>query len=283
MSQLFGILFKLRNFFLFLFLQIVSFWLIQKNNVYWDVTFFNTTNNMVAKSLKTSQNIKEFTNLGNVNEQLASENVSLRAQLTKAQEMLSLSGTGYKTDSIKANRFEFKVAKVISNSVNLTDNYITIDKGTADGLKPGMGVISPQGVVGQVMSCNENYSRVYSLLHSELVVSSEVLNKRLRKDGISALGVGKWEGSSPKLLSLSTIDRFKPVFKGDTVVTSMQNAIFPPKIMVGKISRITSSPSEAFYKIDVKLSTDFSSLVYVYVVDNKLITKQKEIEQTPNQ
>ena len=113
------------------------------------------------------------------------------------------------------------------------------------------------------------------------MVSSEVLNKRLSKEQIAALGVAKWEGSDPKYMTLSTIDRFKPVFKGDTVVTSMQNAIFPPKIMIGKISRITSSANEAFYKIDVKLSTDFSSLVYVYIVDNNLIYEQNKIETNP--
>lgn len=281
MSQLFGILYRIRHFFMFLFLQIACFYLISKNSVYWNVTFFNTTNSTVAKSLKLSQNVREFINLDKVNSQLALENKNLREELTKSQELVALKEVGYKPDSLMAGRFNFLVAKVISSTENLTDNYITLDKGTKDGLKPGMGVICPQGIVGQVMSCSENYARVSSILHSNFQVSSEILGAKLRKEQTTALGIGKWDGTNPKILNLTTVDRFKPVNKGDSVVTSMQNSIFPPKIMIGRISKITASPSEAFFDINVRLTTDFSSLVYVYVVNNKLIDNQRQLEAKP--
>lgn len=281
MSQLFGILYRIRHFFMFLFLQIACFYLISKNSVYWDVTFFNSTNAAVAKSMKTSQEVREFMNLGKVNDQLALENKKLREELTKSRELVALKEVGYKPDSIMAGRFNFLVAKVISSTENLADNYITLDKGSDDGIVPGMGVICPQGVVGQVMSCNEKYSRVSSILHSKLSVSSEILNANLRKEGKTALGIGKWEGANSKIIKLNTVDRFKPISKGDSVVTSMQNSIFPPKIMVGRISKISAIPSEAFFDINVRLSTDFSSLVYVYVVNNKLINKQSQVEAKP--
>jgi rod shape-determining protein MreC len=266
---------------MFLFLQIACFYLISKNSVYWNVTFFNTTNTAVAKSLRVSQNVREFMNLGKVNDQLALENKKLREELTKSNELITLKEVGYKPDSTMAERFDFLVAKVISSTENLTDNYITIDKGTKHGIKPGMGVICPQGVVGQVMSCNEDFSRVSSILHSNFQVSSEILGKKLRKEEVTALGIGKWGGTNPSIMQLTTVDRFKPVSKGDSVVTSMQNSIFPPKIMIGRISKISASPSEAFYDINVRLSTDFSSLVYVYVVNNKLIEKQSQVEAKP--
>lgn len=281
MSQLFGILYKSRNFFLFLILQIFSFYLMSKNNVYWDVSFFNSTNTIVAKSMETTQKANEFINLGNVNQQLAKENVELRKQITDLTELKGGGVQGYKVDSVKAYRFDYTPAKVVGSTQNLTDNYITIDKGTKDGVKPGMGVISPQGIVGQVMSSNEHYSRVYSILHSKISVSSEVLNKKLREGGNVALGIGTWGGTNPRYLNLNTVDRFKPVAKGDSVVTSQHNPIFPPHIMVGKVSEVSNTSSEAFHKIQVRLSTDFSSLIYVYVVNNKLIESQAEVESNP--
>ncbi len=281
MSQLLGILYKIRNFFLFVFLQIICFYLIKKNSIYWDVTFFNTTNSVVAKSLATSQKVKEFTSLRKINKQLAYENKALREEITKSREFLTVGTLGYKPDSSQASRFNFMVAKVIASSQNLTDNYITIDKGTKQGLKPGMGVICPQGVVGQIMSCNDLHSRVSIILHSRFSVSSEVKNKKLRASNEIALGISKWNGGNSRTIQLTTIDRFKPIFKKDSVVTSMQNSIFPPNIMIGRISKISSNPSEAFFNIDVRLSTDFSSLVYVYVVNNKLMNQQKELEETP--
>jgi len=264
---------------MFLLLQIACFYLISKNSSYWDVTFFNSTNNAVAKTMAVSQSVKEFINLGNINEQLVLENKKLREDLTKQLEYNSLANTGYKPDSNKAQRYQYLVAKVISGTQNLTDNYITIDKGTKHGLKPGMGVICPQGVVGQVMSCNEEYSRVSTVLHSSLSVSAEILNNRLRKEKITALGIGSWPGVNSRIIKLSTVDRFKPISKGDSVVTSAQNSIFPANIMIGRISKINTVPNDAFFEINVRLSTDFSSLMYVYVVNNKLVDKQSQVEE----
>ncbi len=253
--------------------------MIRHNNVYWDVTFFNSTNTLAAKSLELTYNVKEYLTLRTVNRQLADENAHMRQQLTLLQQNQSPAGVAYSADSIFAGRFEFKVAKVVSNTVNLTDNFITIDKGTDDGIEPGMGVICPNGIVGQVMSCNNKFSRIYSILHSKTTVSAEVVNQQLRKENNPALGIVKWGGVSPDILQLTTIDRFKPVKKGDTVMTSEQNSIFPSKIMIGKVRSIEAGSNDAFFDIDVKLSTDFSSLIYVYVVKNKLSREQKKVEE----
>lgn len=277
MQQLLGILYKSRHFFLFLLLQGICFYLMSKNNIYWDVSFFNTTNTVVAKSLEASQKTTEFISLGKVNQQLVEENRILRKQLTDLSEEQN-NPPGYKKDSLKAHRFDFITAKVIGSTHNLTNNFITIDKGTADGIKKGMGVISSQGVVGQVLYANEHYSRIYSLLHSQQMVSAEILNKKLRETESNALGIAKWDGESPKYINLTNVDRFKPVSKGDSVVTSPHNPIFPPKIMIGRITQVSEVPSEAFHKIKVKLSTDFTGLMYVNVVTNKLIESQNEAE-----
>jgi rod shape-determining protein MreC len=283
MSQLFGILYKIRHFFIFLILQGICFFLISKNNVYWEVTAFNSTNSFVAKSMSLNQSIHEYNNLDKINDQLVLENKMLRTELTKRNEDLALKETGYKVDSATSKRYSYIVAKVIKSSQNLSDNYITIDKGTNDGLKPGMGVICPQGVVGQIMTCNANYSRISSILHSNFSISSEILNKTLKKENVRALGIGKWESGNPSIISLNNVDRFKSIFKGDTVVTSMQNSVFPPQIMVGRISKLQVNQTEAFYQINVRLSTDFSSLIYVYVVNNKLAEKENALEKKPEE
>jgi rod shape-determining protein MreC len=278
MSQLFRLFYKWRNFFLFIFLEVISFALIRNNSVFWDVTMFNSSNYIAGNTMQATSNLTNYMSLTDVNKQLSDENVALRKMLTDLQQGSSISGLNYKADSVFSKRFSYKVAKVVNNTVNLTNNYITIDKGTLDGLKPGMGVICPQGVVGQVLSCNEHFSTVYSILHSRFTVSSEVLNRKLRKENLTALGIAKWEGPSPRIIQLNTIDRTKPIFIGDSVVTSEQNAIFPGKILIGKIRRFNTSNQDAFYKIDVKLSTEFRNLTYVYVIDNKLIKEQKALE-----
>jgi rod shape-determining protein MreC len=284
MSQLIRLIYKSRNLLIFIILEILSFWLLIKNNSYWDVSFFNTSNYYAAKTLESSNYVKNYMNLGDVNKQLASENSELRKQVVAMQQLLgNRPKDSYKIDSVFATRFDFKVAKVINNTTNLTDNYVTIDKGSLDGIEPGMGVISPQGVVGQVKSCNERMSIVYSILHSRFQVSSEIKNKDLRKLNEKALGIGKWDGANPRIINLTTVDRFKPIKIGDSVMTSEQNSIFPSNIMLGKIRKKGTKPDQPFYDIELELSTDFPNLTYVYIVDNKLKKEQDKLEATSTQ
>lgn len=278
MSQLLQLFYRVRHLFLFIFFELISLWLLIQNNNYWGVSYFNTSNYYIAKSLETNRSLTEYLDLKEVNGALAAENVALKKQLVLFQQK-DTNPTGlYKPDSLFARRFNFKVAKVIKNTLNLTNNYITIDKGLLDGMEPGMGIIGPQGVVGQIKSCSEHFCTAYSILHSRFTVSAEVLSQKLRDGQSQALGIGKWNGVSPRYLKLTTIDRFKPITKGDSVVTSEQNAIFPAKTMIGKINAIEVGKDNAFFDIDVKLSTDFSSLTYVYVIENRLIKEQQRLE-----
>lgn len=280
MSQLFRLIFKIRNFLLFVVFELLSFYLIIKNNNYWDVSFFNTSSYYTAKTLEASNYVKNYMNLGDVNDQLIAENAELKKTVSALKQLQGRSGDFYKVDSAFATRFEFKVAKVVNNTVNLTNNYLTIDKGRLDGVEPGDGVVCPQGVVGSVMSCSDHFSRVYSVLHSRQNVSAEVKNKTLREKSDKALGIAKWGSLNPRVIDLTTIDRFKPVKQGDSVVTSEQNVVYPAGTMVGRIRKLSVKQDEAFFNVEVELSTDFQNLSYVYIVKNRLKKEQEELEKT---
>jgi rod shape-determining protein MreC len=278
MSQLFGLLNRAKYFFLFFFLEIISFALIRKNNLQWDVNFFNTTNAAAAKTLAVTSSAKEYINLKVENENLAKENSALRKKLSAFQEKGGRQDSFYITDSLYTKRFSFKVAKVINSTTARAKNYITINQGKLDGIVPGMGVIGSKGIVGQVMSCSDHFSRVYSILHEEFKVSSEVKNKKLKELNQIALGLSIWDGRSHRFVKLNTIDKFKPVVKGDSVFSSAQNLIFPANILIGTVYQVTTPSNGAFHDIDVKLATDFAGLTYVYVIGNKLVGEQLKLE-----
>lgn len=280
MSQLFGILFRAKNFLLFLFLQMLCFVLIRYNNIKWDVTIFNSSNRIAGSTMESTKNAQEYLSLKEVNEDLAKENRVLREKITFLQQSQSDLDAIANVDSAFANRFNFTLAKVANSTIGYTKNYITINKGKADGIEPGMGVIGPRGIVGQVMNCGEHFSRVYSVLHVDFNVSSEVKSEALNKLEYTALGVSKWDAKSHRNVKLTTIDKFKPVAKGDTVVTSAQNLIFPSGVMVGRISQVADNQQTAFWDLTVELNTDFTGLSYVYVVDNKLTSDQTITETT---
>ncbi|TDB68927.1 rod shape-determining protein MreC [Arundinibacter roseus] len=271
MLQLVEFFSRNRNFIFFVLLEVLSFWLITQSNSYWGAKYFNTSNYYVAKTLTLSNSIREYMHLKDINEQLAHENLALNEQVARLKELNPVQApAAYTPDSVFANRFEFIVSKVIMTETNRTNNYLTIDKGSADGIKPGMGVISATGVVGKVRSCSEHYSVVTSILHSQFMVSS-----RLVRSG--EIGPARWQSKDPETISLMDISRYKKVLKGDSAVTSNYNSVFPPGIMVGTVKSTKIRPDQTFYDIDLKVATDFRSLSYVYVVQNRLQTEQDQL------
>lgn len=272
MEQLGYFLLRSRNFILFVLLEVLCFYFIINTNNYWSASFFNTSNAYAARMLAWSNAAREYTQLRQVNADLAAENQRLNAQLTRLQQGSPAAPAAYKADSIFANRFTYTVAKVINNTTQFANNYITIDKGTDDGIRPGMGVISPTGVVGRVKLCNRHFSVITSILHTEFLVSSKLVKA-------AEIGTAKWDGIDPHRMKLNDISRYKPVNKGDSIVTSEQNSNFPPGILVGRVRSIGVQPNQTFHDITLDLSTNFSNLSFVYVVENRLQNEQEQLEK----
>ncbi|WP_221389615.1 rod shape-determining protein MreC [Dyadobacter sp. NIV53] len=272
MLQLVDFVVRNRFFLVFVLLEVLSVWLIVRNNSYWGATYFNTSNYYVAKTLALSNSAKEYTKLGEINSDLANENARLHSMVAiLSQKNPTDAPAGYIPDSLFAARFTYTVAKVVDNETTNTNNVITIDKGSADGIKPGMGVISATGVVGKVRFCSENYSVITSILHSQFMVSSKLVRS-------NEIGYAKWPGKDPNFIDLVDVSKYTKVFKGDSAVTSNQNSVFPPGIMVGKVESVAVHPDQTFYNIVLRLSTDFRNLSYVYVVQNQQLGEQEALK-----
>lgn len=271
MGELVDFFVRSRNFILFVLLEVLCFYFIISTNNYWSATYFNTSNRYAAQVLAWSNAANEYGNLRQVNAELAQENQQLNAQLAQLLQSKPAAPTEYQADSAFANRFKFVVAKVVNNTTQFANNYITIDKGTDDGIRPGMGVISPTGVVGKVKVCNQHFSVITSILHSEYLVSSQLIKA-------GEIGSAKWDGVDPSLVKLMDIPRHKAVNKGDSVVTSGFNLTFPPGILVGRVRQVGVQPNQTFHDITLDLATNFSNLSFVYIVENRLRAEQEQLE-----
>ncbi|MEA5458007.1 rod shape-determining protein MreC [Arcicella sp. LKC2W] len=276
MYQLIQFISRQRAFILFAILEVLSLWFFYSYNNYPNAIFFNTTNYYAAKALETSNSITEYSNLRDVNKDLATENSRLNQLVSKLQaQQLDKSIINYKADSAVASRFKFVVAKVQNLTTTQFNNYITIDKGSADGLAPGMGVISSTGVVGKIKSCSEHISIVISILHSEYSVSA-----KLKRN--NEIGSVKWDGVNPDIVEMTEVSRYKAVKIKDTVVTSDFNYVFPPNITIGYVKKVGVKADQTFHDIEVQLATNFHTLAYVYVINNKLMNEQKTLEEKTN-
>lgn len=230
---------------------------------------------MVASLNNFSQGVREYFLLRKVNSTLAEENAQLRSQLEKYKQIGYLSGPAIDStrfDSTVIKQYDFVSAKVVSNTVHRFTNYLTINKGATDSIAPGMAVISSFGAVGKVKAVSKHYSVVTSVLHIDVQVS--VL---LKKTG--DFGTAQWDGRDPDYVKLKYIPTHVNVAKGDTVLTSGYNTVYPSGILVGVIDEVKKDET-LFYDIRLKLFQDFRKLSYVEVVRNYLRHEQDSL-QTP--
>jgi rod shape-determining protein MreC len=273
MYQLFQFVSRQRAFILFIVLEAFSLWCYYKYNDYANAIYFNTSNYYVAKVLETQNSIREYANLRTVNADLATENARLNQMVSMLQGQKIEGNINYTADSLVRSRFKVTVAKMVGGDFNNYKNYITLDKGSAEGIRPGMGVISATGVVGKVKACSEHFSVVITILHQDYSLSA-----KLKRSG--EIGSIRWEGTDPYTVKMLDVSRFKPAKINDTIMTSDFNAVFPANIMVGVIKKLGVQEDQAHHDISVRLSTDFRNLSYVYVVDNSLKTEQESLETT---
>jgi rod shape-determining protein MreC len=162
----------------------------------------------------------------------------------------------------------------VGNTFTLQKNYIWIERGSKQGIKKDMAAISPDGsIVGVVVEVNDNYSKIMSLLHRNSKVSA-----MLKRDKVA--GSIEWDGIDPNILVLKNISKSAAPKIGDTVLTSPYSSNFPTQLMVGRVTAIVKDPSSNFLTLNVKAATNFFNLEYVYIVENRRMAEQKQLEKT---
>lgn len=269
MRNLFQLLWNNNFFLLFVILQGACFYLIVDEQKYHQAAVLNSANSSVAKIMTTVNQAKEYLALRQNNELLATENAQLKAlDTTKFFDLQTKQATI--KDSTYTIQYTYTVAKVVNNNSNKRNNFLTLDKGLANGIKPDMGVISAGGVVGVVKDVSEHFATVQSILHSKTKASVRLKN--------GFYGPLTWDGVDPKFATLSDISANVLVHKGDTIITTSFSTLFPEGILVGYVEKVEANPAGDYLKIKVRLSTNFTNLSYVYIVNNKFKLEQQKLE-----
>lgn len=266
MLRILQFLYNLRSFLLFILLEVIAMWLLVENNSPQGAAFFNSSNAVAGSILETQSDIRDFFSLAEANQALVVENSRLLEQLNSLK--IEPDSIELKLDSTLSAQFEFKGARVISNSLRFAQNHLTLNKGSLDGIKPGMGIFNESGVVGRVKSVSRNYSVGISLLNNELLISSIIKST-------GDFGTINWDGKDSQKAKLLYVPRHVQAQVGDTVITSGYSAVFPRNINIGVISNVVQSGDPNYLDIEVSLTTDFSKISYVYLVEN---TQAEELD-----
>ena len=276
MHNLTEFLAKHNHWFVFLVLEVVSMVLLFRYNSYQGSVWFSSANAVTGKVYEWDSAVESFFSLSGVNSQLTQRNAFLEqqvrmlddsiARLTRSQE----AAVTRLSSMVPFQGCRLIPAKVVANMVNRYDNLITIDKGSADGVKRDMGVVCGMGVVGIVYLVSEQYSIVIPALNSHSNISCTIQRR-------GYFGYLRWRGGSSQLAYLEDVPRHAHFKLGDNVVTSGYSSVFPPGVMVGKVLHVFNSADGLSYRVQVKLSTDFARLRDVCLVDDSALQERIDL------
>lgn len=263
MRNLLNFLIKYNYWFLFLLLEVASFVLLFRFNHYQQSVFFTSANGLAGEVYEISGNIRAYFHLKAVNEDLLDRNVWLEQRVAFLENKLQEQGldtvTLHSLERLPGETCRIFRANVIKNTLNRADNYITLDRGERDSIRPEMGVIDANGVVGIVYKTSAHYSLVIPVLNSKSSISCKIV-------GSDYFGYLKWEGNDSRFAYLKDLPRHAAFSVGDTVVTSGYSAVFPEGVMVGTVEEMTDSHDGLSYQVKIRLATDFGKVTQVRVI-----------------
>lgn len=274
MHNLAEFLAKYKHWFLFVVLEVVSFVLLFRFNHYQGSVWFTSANAMAGKLYEADSHVKAFFNMSQLNEELTQRNLYLERQTKWMSEKLNdkTGDANYVRRGQLAMLKDFKLipAKVVSNSLDRTENFITLDKGSTDGVRKDMGVACGTGIVGIVYLVSAHYCVVIPVLNSKSNISCSI-------EGRDYFGYLHWQGGRSDIAYLDDVPRHAHFKLGSNIITSGYSAVFPPGILAGKVLHVYNSEDGLSYRLMVKLSTDFSRLRDVCIIDNSNLAEQRQI------
>jgi rod shape-determining protein MreC len=269
MQQIFSFIIKNSNRLLFLLLLGISLFLTIQSHSFHKSKVISSANFLSGGVYERINSFEEYLRLKEQNEELVLENANLKSLLFKSQDTLKAPNL----DSIKGVLpKDIIISRVIHNSYNVYDNFLTLNSGAKSGVKPDMGVINSLGIVGITDNVSANYSTVVSILNVKSQINAKIKNS----DHFGSLN---WDGKSTGFVQLIDVPRLAAIKKGDTIVTGGQSVIFPENIGIGTIDKIFISEKTHYYTINVKLFNDMTNLGYVYIIKSKDNEEIKNLEK----
>lgn len=276
MQNLLAFLTRYNHWLLFLLLEVASVVLLFRYNSYQGSLWVSSANIVTGKVYAWQAEVDQFFRLQERARQLTQRNIELEHELHEArQALLDLGSDSAAIDSmLQATLASLRLtdARVVSNSLRRRDNLMTIDRGTADGIREDMGVVCGTGLVGVVYMAGSHYAVVMPVLNVHSRISCAIRDR-------GYFGYLKWDGRDPTEAYMDDVPRHAQFTPGEWIETSGFSAIFPPGITVGRIISIGNSADGLSYRLRIKLSTDFGCLRNVSVITDESVAERMELLQ----
>ena len=279
MRNLFNFIIRNSHWLLAILLIAFSFYLLFSHNSYQRSVYLTSANNISGWFYRTSNNITSFVHLKKTNQELLEKNAemqneinTLKTHIAGLSDSVAVEFRAFSSDSLNQSQFNYIPAEVVNMSFSGVNNFITLNKGSSDGIKPDMGVVSQNGVVGVVSNVSSRFSVVIPIINPMFRLSAKPVNSDNH-------GSVSWNGDNAREAQLGELPKQQIFQKGDTIETSFSR-IFPKHLIIGYVSDIGYSGNDNFQTFNIQLATDFYSLNSVYVIEDRLFDEQKELEET---
>ncbi len=261
MRNLLNFILKYSRWFTFTFYVVLSLVLLVVDNTYRQSVYLSSANVLTGAVYDTWSETTGYFHLKGVNESLQKRNANLQNEVLNLQnevkELKAIIADTLRPETIA--RFDYVSAGVINNNTRHARNYFTINKGSADGVEPGMGVVDQNGVVGIVNVVGRHLSRVISVLNE-----TQVFSVKLKDSPFS--GSLNWRGHDPETAYVDEMPRHAKYQIGDTIVTTGFSTAFPEGIPVGVVISRVRGKDDSFFTFKVKLTSDFKAINAVRVI-----------------
>ena len=276
MRNLLNYILRNSTWFLAILLIAFSIYLVFKHNSYQRSVYLSSANRVSSRLYGVSSNVTSFFNLKRNNNELLERNAELErsVQLLKKHILTLTADTStieaFTLDSIVPTQFEFIPADVVNISISKFNNYITIDKGSIDGVAPDMGVISTAGVVGVVRNVSKHSAVIIPIINPNFRLGAKLKDS----DNFGSIA---WDGSNANEAQLREVPKHEQFAVGDTVVTGFSR-IFPEGIIIGYTKEMGVSTDDNFNTFNINLATRFQTLSHVLVINDKYHRERVELE-----
>jgi len=269
------------NLIFFLGLEIVCIVLIARTKTLQGNELMNSANSVSGYFYNKQNDLVYYFGLRQMNDSLLNENARLRTQLAayasvdtarngKTSLPLNFSDS---THILHFADYTYRTARVINNSVTSANNYLTIARGSEDGITKNMPVISSNGLVGRVENVSKHFATVLSILNVKQPVSAKL------KEG-TTFSVVNWEGERPDVLVMKGVAQEIKVKNNDSIYTTGYSQYLPANILIGTVFKKETLKKDNTQQLYIRPATNFRNLQYVYVIENKMSGERVQLEDS---
>ena len=206
----------------------------------------------------------ENTALRDLNMQLSREVVRMRQSVIENDKLRSML-------TFKATQSHPLLAcEVVGKSTSEFRNYITLNRGSSDGIMEGMTVVTDAGLVGIVIGVSGPFSLVQVVVNRDSRIACR--NARTREEGVIV-----WEGS--EYLVMKNIPRTFNIQPNDIILSSSLSKKYTPDFVIGKVINVVGDTNSLFRKVNIQPAVNFSTLEQVFVIMTPPEKNRQELER----